>query len=91
MDPFGIVQVQRKWVREAEALGTKSKFWFTDETQKVPWPFKFPQANTGQHWAEKIAAEIAAAMGVIHAKVELAEFESARARLLSHLPEGAGR
>jgi hypothetical protein len=40
--------------------------------------FKFPQPNTGQHWAEKIAAEVAAGMDVLHGVVELAIFQGTR-------------
>ena len=42
------------------------------------WLFKFPQPNTGQHWAEKIAAEIAGRLGIRHARVELAVADARR-------------
>ncbi|MBL0351058.1 MAG: HipA domain-containing protein [Elusimicrobia bacterium] len=38
--------------------------------------FKYPQRDTGQHWAEKVAAEIAEMIGIWHAKVELAIFQN---------------
>ena len=60
-------------------MGSKQKFWYRKGTDPEPaWLFKYPQPNTGQHWAEKIAAEIADALGVPHARVELAEFQGAR-------------
>ena len=65
-------------MRETEALGTKSKFWFQSDKDPVPWLFKLPRQNTGEHWAEKVTAEIADAMDVFHARVELAQFETAR-------------
>ena len=42
------------------------------------WLFKYPQPGTGQHWAEKIAAEVAAILRIYHARVELAEFQDDR-------------
>ena len=56
-------------------MGSKRKFWFSSSETAPYWLFKFPQDNTGQHWAEKIAAEVAARLGIQHAKVELAEFQ----------------
>lgn len=59
-------------------MGTKSKFWFRPSETTPRWLFKYPQPGTGQHWAEKIAAEIAGCLGIPHAVVELAEFEGER-------------
>ena len=55
-------------------MGSKPKFWYRPSDQEVQWLFKYPQAATGQHWAEKIAAEIANSLHTPHAVVELAEF-----------------
>lgn len=52
-------------------MGTKRKFWFEDD-DGVRWLFKYPRSGTGEHWAEKIAAEIGPALGVPCARVELA-------------------
>ncbi len=38
------------------------------------WLFKYPRAKTGEHWAEKIAAEVAKFLDIECAKVELALF-----------------
>lgn len=56
-------------------MGSKQKFWFREPGDGPDWLFKYPQTNTGQHWAEKIAAEIAEELQVLHAKVELALFD----------------
>ena len=59
-----------------EAAG--SKFWiFVPDEQILPhernlWLLKFPRPNTGEHWAEKIAAEVGKLIGVECAPVELA-------------------
>ena len=77
-DPFHIVTVQPRWMLRDEAMGTKSKFWYREPNDGGEWLFKYVQENTGQHWAEKIAAEVADTLRTNHARVELAEFEGMR-------------
>jgi hypothetical protein len=77
---FSIVQIAPEWVLEEEQMGTKDKFWFRqpDDPEERDWLFKIPTAGTGQHWAEKVAWEIAR-LAQIHApQVELAEFDGVR-------------
>lgn len=74
-DYYPIRTILPAWVLEEEAMGSKQKFWFRASDEDARWLFKYPQVNTGQHWAEKVAAEIAEELDVLHAKVELAEFE----------------
>ena len=57
-----------------EQLGSKPKFWFR-HTDGKRWLFKYARPNTGEHWAEKVAADIAQTLGLPHAVVELARFE----------------
>ena len=57
---------------EQEVMGSKPKFWSKPDDEEGLWLFKFPQAGSGQHWAEKIAAEVAECLGISHAVVELA-------------------
>ena len=76
--PYAVQEVQPEWVLEPEALGSKQKFWYAKSPELVPWLFKYPQPNTGQHWAEKIAAEVANKLTILHANVELAEFQGTR-------------
>ena len=72
-DPYPIVEVEPEWVRDSEDMGSKKKFWYRiPGEQGGYWLFKYPQANTGQHWAEKIAAEVARLLDIECAKVELA-------------------
>ena len=75
---FVVVTVQPRWMLRDEAMGTKSKFWYRKPNGGGEWLFKYPQENTGQHWAEKIAAEVADTLRTYHARVELAEFEGRR-------------
>jgi len=73
--PYPIIEIQPEWVLEPEAMGSKTKFWYREPDKAIDWLFKYPQANTGQHWAEKIAAEVAALLKINHARVELAVFQ----------------
>ena len=76
---YPIFQVQPEWTLEPEDMGTKAKFWFRRPGDDEPdWLFKYPRENTGEHWAEKIAAEIARALVTAHATVEFAEFQGKR-------------
>jgi hypothetical protein len=69
---FSELQVQPEERLDVEQLGSKPKFWF--ERDKTRWLFKEARENTGEDWAEKIASEIAAVLGVAAATVELAVF-----------------
>lgn len=80
MKNYPIVTVAPESVLESEQLGTKDKFWFNTEADdaymgKSQWLFKFPTEGTGQHWAEKIACEIAKQMRILTPRVELAIFQ----------------
>ena len=77
-DPYRIVEVKPEWIIDQEDMGTKTKFWYRDPDEDANWLFKYPRSDTGEHWAEKIAEEVASVLGVIRAKVELAQFEGDR-------------
>lgn len=57
----------------AEPIGSKAKFWARDSSGTL-WLFKTARAGTGEHWAEKIAAELASLLQLPHATVELATY-----------------
>ena len=78
VNSYPIFQIQPEWVIAEEDMGSKPKFWYRSSPDQPEWLFKYPQSNTGQHWAEKIAAEIASAVGIPHAPVELAVFQNDR-------------
>ncbi len=77
-NPYPIFEIEPEWVLEPEGMGSKEKFWYRAKDGEPEWLFKFPQENTGQHWSEKIAAEVARCMDVLHARVELAVFQGVR-------------
>ena len=75
---YKIVRLHHAQLLGPESMGSKAKFWCKLERSQPSssdrWMFKYPQANTGQHWAEKIASELAACLGTPHAAVRLATY-----------------
>ncbi|MBV8466242.1 MAG: hypothetical protein JO218_09885 [Burkholderiales bacterium] len=69
---FSIVDLPLESRLDTEQLGSKPKFWVQRDDGR--WLFKEARTNTGEDWAEKVAAELAHAIGVAAADVELANF-----------------
>ena len=68
---FPIVNVTG-WERlNTEQMGTKPKFWCLDPSG-TEFLFKESRSHAGEHWSEKVAAEIADILGLPHAEIELA-------------------
>lgn len=87
-NPYPIVQVKPEWVVNPEDMGSKIKVWYRESDNATKWLFKYPRPNTGEHWAEKIAAEVASVLGVRHAKVELAELQGERGSVTESFARG---
>lgn len=68
-DQYPVIQVRPEWGLGNEDMGTKSKFWYRVPSQDTRWLFKYPRRNSGEHWTEKIAAEIARMLDIPHARV----------------------
>ena len=68
-------------------MGSKAKSWFlVPQENESEWLFKRPQrTGSGEHWAEKIAAEVAGVLGIPHARVELAEFQGNRGSITENI------
>ncbi len=78
-DHYDVVEVRPEWRDADEDMGSKEKFWYRQPgEEELPWLFKYPRGNMGEHWAEKVASEVAGILGIPHARVELAEFEGVR-------------
>ncbi len=69
---YPIISIPLEAREDTEQLGSKPKFWVLMQGQR--WLFKEARPNTGEDWAEKAAAEIAQALAIRAAKVELAEY-----------------
>lgn len=68
---YPIIEVPFKASQQLEQLGTKAKFWFRDAAGQLVL-FKEGRPGTGENWAEKIACELAAMLGLPHAHYDLA-------------------
>ena len=77
--PYPVLQVRPEWALEPEDMGTKTKFWYRDPDDDTDWLFKHPRPGTGEHWAEKIVAEVASLLDTPCATVQFAEWEGVRA------------
>lgn len=75
-DPYPVIDVQPEMRGAVEQMGSKPKFWFKYEDES--WLFKEARANTGEDWAEKVASEIAALLGLPTHHTELATWRGAR-------------
>ncbi len=76
------------WVRARdEAMGSKPKVWFRAPDERF-WLFKYPRPNSGEHWSEKVAAEIAQELALPHAVVELAVCDGQVGALCLDFTEG---
>lgn len=76
MTTYNIIQIPGDARDDIEQLGSKPKFWVFLDGQR--WLFKEARPGTGEDWAEKAAAELAKALGIPAATVELAECEGRR-------------
>jgi hypothetical protein len=77
MSIFPVIEVPDDAAQEDEAMGTKFKFWF-HHPELCTCLFKRSRSNTGEDWAEKIAAELCEALGLPHARQELGIWQGQR-------------
>lgn len=68
---FPVVEVPADAARTIEQLGTKAKFWYRDTRLGLSL-CKLTRRESGEDWAEKVAAELATVLGLPHAVYELA-------------------
>ncbi|MEH1841938.1 MAG: HipA-like protein [Nostoc sp.] len=72
-EQFPIIEVPLDAPEADEDLGTKEKFWFRHQ-DLGRCLFKKARPNTGEDWAEKIAAQLSELLGLPHADYELAVY-----------------
>jgi len=74
---FRIIEVPDDLSPKLEQMGTKFKFWYFDE-QHGYCLFKEGHPNTGEDWAERVAAELCELLGMPHAVYRLAVWRNRR-------------
>jgi len=88
---YPIITIDPEWVRAEEQMGSKTKYWVDRPGKADQWLFKYTRRNVwgfaGEHWSEKIAAEVAALLGLPHAVVELAMLQEHPGALSRKFPE----
>ena len=87
---FAIVDVPEGSPDVTEPLGTKYKFWFSDNP-RGRCLFKEGRPNTGDDWSEKVACELCELLGVPHAQYELGIYKGRRGVISpTFVPEDGG-
>ncbi len=91
VDKFQVIQITQDAyeLSQDETMGSKSKFWFEDPTFGRCL-YKYTRYNTGEDWAEKIAAELSELLSLPHAYYELAQTWEGRLGIISRnfVPQG---
>ena len=91
-ESYPIIEVREDWLlspeERQEAMGSKDKFWYRPEEDSTRWLFKYPQGISGEHWAEKIAEQLARLLDIPHARVELAQFAGSRGSVAESFVSG---
>ena len=78
-DYYSVLEIGPDWESWTETMGSKEKYWYQQPSEDaLIWLFKYPRRPTsGEHWAEKIAFEIADLLEIPCAYVELAVLQEA--------------
>jgi hypothetical protein len=74
---FQIIEVPDNLSPKLEQMGTKFKFWYEDRRHGFCL-FKEGHPNTGEDWAERVAAELCELLGMPHAVYRLAVWRGRR-------------
>jgi hypothetical protein len=72
---FPIISVPDTAAQAPENMGTKYKFWYRN-SDRQDYLFKAARDNTGEDWAEKLAAELCQLIHLPHVEYELATFQN---------------
>lgn len=89
--PYPIYSLRETDLLAPEEMGSKRKGWVQVENDSERWLFKYARMSneqiTGEHWAEKVVAELAEVLRIPHARVELATLDGAQGCLSRRFPE----
>ena len=81
---YSVIDIPQDAREDIEQLGSKPKFWVSIGASR--WLFKEARANTGEDWAEKVAAELARTLDIDAAVVELATYMGRRGCISQNFP-----
>jgi len=87
---FTIIEVPEESADLPEQLGTKFKFWFRNAIGDKCL-FKEGRPNTGENWAEKVAAELCSLLGLPASAYELGKFRVPARGSVNPSPLGDGK
>ncbi len=76
MEKFEIIDIPEYKYESLEQLGTKRKFWYTDDSDNVKKLFKIGRLNTGENWVEVVVSKICEMLDIPHAKYEFAKWNN---------------
>ena len=82
---YPVVQLEADSAQYVEEMGSKDKRWCTYPADDRLWLFKYPRGESGEHWSEKIAAELGQLLGIRCAEVQLAQLAEANGSLTRNL------
>jgi hypothetical protein len=68
---FQIYRADRSRAEAVEQLGTKRKFWFSENDRRML--LKAEERGTGEDWSEVVACHLCELLGLPHVHYELAE------------------
>ena len=87
---YRILRIDPHSAPELEQMGSKEKSWISvSEQDDSKWLFKRPQReSSGEHWGEKIAAEVAGVLSIPCARVELAVLQEVRGSATENFVHG---
>ena len=82
---YPVIQLASESALYKEDMGSKNKRWCRHPSDDRLWLFKYPRETAGEHWSEKIAAELGSLLNIACAYVQLAELGGARGSLTRNI------
>ncbi len=91
LESYPIIPLRKEDVLAPEEMGSKRKGWVQVADDPERWLFKYARLSnglvTGEHWAEKVGAELAEVLQIPHARVELATLDGAPGCISRRFPQ----
>ena len=71
-----VLHINADQIEDIEQMGSKQKFCFLLDGKR--WLIKYPRPESGEHWAEVLAANVADLLSIPAAEVLFAEFDGTK-------------